>query len=114
MKLLITEACQIAGEAVSQHADVGAEVDLPKDDAVLLARMGRAMFLDKADDPTKGSLTASAEDKANTKKRVEAIAADREARDQAAQVQSPGGMAALIAQSVASAVQAAMGGKSKG
>lgn len=79
MKLLITEACQIAGESVSQHADVGTEVDLPKDEAILLARMRRAMFLDKADDPSKGAMTASAEDKATVKKRATAIADARKA-----------------------------------
>ena len=108
MKLLIIEACTIAGVEVSEHADVGGEVDVHKDEAATLTRMGRALYLEKSDDPTKGSLTASAEDKANVKKRVAAIKAEREAREVAAQAQSPAGLAALVAASVAQAVQAAV------
>jgi hypothetical protein len=108
MKILIIEACTLAGEATSIHADVGSEHDVPKDEAILLARMGRALLVDKADDPTKGSLTASAEDKADLKKRVQAIKADREARELAAAAQSPAGLSAIVAQAVAAAVQAAL------
>jgi hypothetical protein len=109
MKLLITEACTIAGPEQSQHADVGDVVDVhSKDEALLLVRMGRARYLERNDDPTKGTLTATADDKAIVAQRVEAIQAEREARDLAAQAQSPAGLAALVATSVAQAVQAAL------
>lgn len=108
MKLLIIAACTIAGEAVSTHADVGEEVDVTKDEAGTLARMGRGLYLEKADDPTKGQLTATAEDKARVKKQVAAIKAEREAREVANQAQSPAGLAGLIAATVAQAVQAAL------
>jgi hypothetical protein len=108
MKLLILIACTIAGEEVSRHADVGDEVDVSKDEASTLTRMGRALYLEKTDDPTKGTLTATAEDKAKVKKMVAAIKAEREAREVANQAQSPAGLAALVAASVAQAVQAAL------
>jgi len=108
MKLLILIACTIAGAEVSSHADVGEEVDVSKDEAATLTRMGRALYLEKADDPTKGQLTATAEDKARVKKQVAAIKAEREARDLANQAQSPAGLAGLIAATVAQAVQAAL------
>jgi len=112
MKILILEACLIAtaGAEIAAHADVNDVVDVPKDDAVSLARMGRAMFLDKADDPTKGLLTASDTDRAQVKRRAAAIEKERTARDRAAALQSPTGMAELIAATVASAVQAALSG----
>jgi hypothetical protein len=108
MKMLIAEACQIAGEETSFHADVGAEVDVPKDEASSLARMGRAFYLSKEDDPTKGTLTATAEDKKNIKLKAEALAAELVSRTEAAQAQSPAGMAAMVAAQVAAAVQAAL------
>ncbi len=109
MKLLIIEPCTIAGNDLSRHADVGDEVDVHgKEEALMLARMGRARYLDRSDDPTQGRLTAVAEDRAVVKKRVAAIRAEREARDLAAQAQSPAGLAGLVAQAVAQAVQAAL------
>jgi hypothetical protein len=108
IKLLIISACTIAGEVVASHADVGDTVEVSKDDAALLTRMDRARYLDKGDDPTKGLLTASNDDKAAVKRHAAAIEEDRKERAAAAQVNSPTGMAALIAQSVATAVQAAL------
>jgi hypothetical protein len=110
MKLLILEACAIAtlGAEVSSHADVGDVVDVPKDDAISLARMGRAMFLDKADDPTKGLLTATDVDRTQVKRRAAAIEKERAARAATAAAQSPTGMAEMIAAAVASAVAAAL------
>jgi hypothetical protein len=109
IKLLILVACTIAGESVASHADVGDTVEVSKDDAASLTRMDRARYLEKADDPTKGLLTASAEDKTNVRKRAAAIKEDLEQRAIAAQAQSPAGLAALVAASVATAVQAALG-----
>jgi hypothetical protein len=117
MKLLILEACAIAavGAEASSHADVGDVVDVPKDDAVSLARMGRAMFLDKADDPTKGLLTATDADRTQVKRRAAAIEKERAARAATAAAQSPVGMAEMIATAVAgavaTAVQAALSGQ---
>lgn len=112
MKLLIKEACTLAGPERSTHADVGDEVEVhSKDEALLLARLGRALYLDRADDPTKGTFTATAEDKAVLQKRVAALQSEREARDLAAQAQSPAGLAALVAQAVAQAVQAGLASK---
>ena len=111
MKMLITTACLLVAEGVASHADIGDTAELSKDDAITLARMGRALYLEKSDDPTKGQLTAAAEDKARVKKQAAAIAAEHEQRATDAQVQSPTGMAALIASSVAAAVQAALAPK---
>lgn len=108
IKLLITVACQLAGEEISAHADVGDVVEVSKDDAALLTRMNRAMYLDRADDPTKGSLTASPEDRANIKRRAAAIDGERKQRAHAAEAASPAGMAAMVAAAVADAVKAAM------
>lgn len=108
MKLLILEACLIAGAEIATHADVGDTVEVTKDDAISLARMGRAMFLEKSDDPTKGLLTATGDDVKLVKRKATAIKEEREARDRAAAVQSPTGMAELIASTVAAAVQAAL------
>ncbi|WP_428421960.1 hypothetical protein [Methylibium sp.] len=109
MKFLIAEACTIAGEQVSRHAEVNEEVDIPKDDALLLARMGRGYLLNKEDAP-KGqeSLVATSDDRAQIKKRAAGIKAEREARAEAEQLQTPTGLAALVAASVAQAVQGAL------
>lgn len=109
MKIIIREACAVPGEEEgrTRHADVNDIADVPKEDAQLLCRMGRAYFLDKGDDPTKGTLTASGEDKASLKKQAEALAADRRNREQMAAAQTPVGMAALVAVEVAKAMAAA-------
>lgn len=110
MKLLIAQACQIAGEITSTHADIGDTVDVPKDDAATLTRMGRAFYLDKADDPTKGQLTASAEDKAAVKRAAQAQADLLKERDAAAAATSPAGLGALIAAAIQQAVSGAQAG----
>ena len=107
-KLLIMVACTLAGAEVSSHADVGDEVEVVKDDASLLTRMGRALYLDKAEDHTKGLLTATAEDKARVKRMVKAIADERVQRDALAKAQSPAGQAEVIASAGAAAVANAM------
>jgi hypothetical protein len=43
-------------------------VDVSKDDAATLTRIGRALYVSKAEDPTKGLLTASDSDIARWKK----------------------------------------------
>ena len=105
-KILIAEACQLAGEEVSTHADIGESHDVSKDDALLLTRMGRAFYVDKADDPTKGRLTAAEDDKARIKRQAAALKASREARVEAEQVVTPQGIAALVAKAVADALAA--------
>lgn len=108
MKLLLIAACAIAGETVVEHADLGDVIDVSKDEAASLTRMGRALYLEKSDDPTKGTLTADADAKEKAKKQAAAIKAEAKARAEAAELQSPAGMAALVAASVAQAVQAAL------
>lgn len=109
MKILIAEACTIAGETVSRHADVGETADVSKDDALQLARMGRGFLLTR-DDAPKGleSLVATDDDKALIKRRAAGLKAEREARAEVEQLQTPAGLAALVAASVAQAVQAAL------
>lgn len=110
MKILILQACLVlaAGAAAAAHADVGDVIDVSKDDAYALTRMGRGMYLERGDDPTKGSLTATTDDVKRAKKMAEAIARDLVERERNAAAQSPQGIAELIAASVASAVQAAL------
>lgn len=107
MKIIIREACAVPGdEGRTRHADVAETVDAPKDDALLLCRMGRAYFVDKADDPTKGTLTAGAEEKSSLKKQADMIARDRQDREAQAAAQTPVGMATLVAVEVAKAIAA--------
>lgn len=109
IQVLIIEACTIAGAETSSHADVGQKVELDsKDEALFLARSGRALFLDKAQDPTKGSLTATKEDQDRVKQLAAQIAAAQKERAAEAQATSPAGLAALVAAQVAAAVQAAL------
>ena len=107
-KLIITQACQVAFGEGTTHADVADQIDATKDDAATLTRMGRAMYLDRTDDPTKGSLTATKDDVDATKRHAKAIAAERAERADAAQAASPAGLAVLVAAQVAAAVQAAL------
>lgn len=108
VKILIITACQVLADEGTRHADVAETVDTTREEAVQLARQGRALFLDKGDDPTKGQLTASKDDVESTRRHAKLIAAEREERAQAAQLATPGGMAALVAAQVAAAVQAAL------
>lgn len=108
IKILIAAACQIAGEQIASHADVNDTVDVPKDEALSLCRMGRAFFVSRDDDPTKGALTATAEEKDLLKRQAKAIAAEREARAAEQAAATPGGLAAMVAAQVAAAVQAAL------
>jgi hypothetical protein len=110
MKLIILQACTVAGESVSTHADIGDEVDVPKDDAVLLCRMGRALFLDKAEDPSKGQMTATKEDVATARAQAKALV---EAREQAAQAAAPDSLAKIIAEAVAKGVATAQAANAK-
>lgn len=112
IKLLIIAACALAGSEAATHADIGDQVELDsKDEAAALTRMGRALYLDKAQDPQKGLLTATKEDLESTKAQVKNIKAAREERATEAAAASPAGMAAMVAAEVAKAVQAAMAAK---
>lgn len=97
-KLLIMAACLIAGETIGTPVAVGDTVDVPKDDAAYLARSGRALYLDKSDDPTKGQFTATAEDKQRAKEQAKAIAAAAEAT---AKANTQPDFAAMLTQAVA-------------
>jgi hypothetical protein len=70
IKLIITEPCSLPTEdAGPQHTEPGTVVDVSKDDAATLTRIGRGLYLKQAtDDPTKGLLTASDNDVARWKK----------------------------------------------
>jgi hypothetical protein len=108
MKLILIAACTIAGELQSRHADVADTVDVPKDDANTLTRMGRALYLEKSDDPTKGQLTATRDDIDAIRKQAKAIAAAAEARELEAAAGTPAALAQLVAVNVATAVAAAL------
>lgn len=108
IKMIIAVACAVAGETTAQHAAVNDTVDVSKDDAYLLARGGRALYLERADDPTKGQFSATAEDLARIKREAKAIAAEREAKAAEQATATPAGMAAMVAAQVAAAVQAAL------
>lgn len=104
-RLLILAACMIAGEFIGTPAAVGDTVDVPKDEANYLTRAERAMYLDKADDPTKGLLTATAEDKARARDQAKAIASAAEA---AAKASTPPDIGAMLANAVAQGVALAL------
>lgn len=110
IKILIAQACVVLASGAEQveHADVGDTVEVSKEDALSLARLGRAYFSEKSDDPTKGRLTAGKEEVDLVKKQAKAIAEDLKQREIVAQAQSPAGMAAMVAAAVAQAVQAAL------
>lgn len=101
-KILIAEACTLAGEEFSTHADVGEEVSVSKDDAAALCRMGRAYYLDRDDDPSKGKFTATADDKKRVAGLAKAIKAEVEAR-----TAKPVDVSAQVAAEVAKALAAA-------
>lgn len=95
-KILITEACTVTGETVARHADVGETVDVGVDEARTLTRLGRAFYVSRDDDPTRGAFTATAEINAVAKKRAALIKADREAASKPA-----ANMADIVAAAVA-------------
>lgn len=69
IKLIVVDACSIPTEETGpQHVDAGTVVDVSKDDAATLTRIGRALYINKADDPTKGQFTASDAEVARWKK----------------------------------------------
>jgi len=64
MKILIIEPTQVnyLDDRGGQHADAGDFCDPPKDVARKLTEVGRAVYVNKADDPTKeGIYTATKE-----------------------------------------------------
>lgn len=103
MKLLIAEACLVIaiGAEIAAHADVGDIVDVSKDDASYLARAGRAFYVSRDDDPTRGGLTANEDDKARIAKQAKAIAASQK---QAAAVTGPTDFSAILRDAVAAGV----------
>ena len=112
IKMLIKEACLVpaAGGPTGKPAEVAETVEIDgKDDALQLARSGRAYFLDKANDPTKGLLTATKEEVEQVRDHAKAIAASRKEREVERQMQSPAGQAAFMAGEIAKAVAAALG-----
>lgn len=103
MKLLIAEACLVIaiGTEAAVHADVGDLVDVSKDDASYLTRAGRAFYTSRDDDPTRGDLTASPEDKARIEKQAKAIAASQKAMTAAT---APTDFASILRDAVAAGV----------
>lgn len=111
IKMLIKEACLVpaADQPTGQPAEVAETVEIDtKEDALMLARAGRAFYLDKSNDPTKGLLTATKEEIDQVKDHAKAIAASRKERDIERQLQSPTGQAAFMAAEIAKAVAAAL------
>ena len=112
--LIIAEACSIPSLEGAQHADVGQTVEVDtKEEALTLCRYGRAFYVDKAADPTKGLLTASKEDQDRLKRQAQYIASERKARAAESAASVPANLSAVIAAQVAAALQAAMGGANK-
>jgi hypothetical protein len=109
IKLLVATAFLLPTAESPVHAEVGETIEIDsKDDALQLARGGRAYFVDKLQDPTKGLLTAGKEETDSVKLHAKQIAAERKQRAEDAAMATPGGMAALVAQQVAAAVAAAL------
>lgn len=89
-KIIITESTQVnyGDDRGGQHADSGEIVEVTKDQARKLCEIGRALFTQKSDDPTKdGRYTASAEMIAAA--RTLAAAKAREAKAAAAKAPPP-------------------------
>lgn len=64
MKMLITEPCLVnfGDDRGGIHQDAGDLPDVPKDQAIALANVGRALYTDRKDDPDKsGRNTATSE-----------------------------------------------------
>ena len=103
-KVLILQPCTVPGDEIARHADVNEVVDVPKDDALTLARLGRARFVSRDDDPAKGDLTATADDKDLAKRTAAAIRAERDAAAKSAAASTAPGLADQIAAAVAAAL----------
>lgn len=106
IKILILEACFIAGEDGSVPAEVGDTPEVTKDEASLLTRIGRALYTERGDDHSKGLLTATDDVVKAAKKRAQVIKADREAAAKAAAASTPAGQADLIAAIVKATIEA--------
>ncbi|MGL4576368.1 MAG: hypothetical protein ACRCV9_16410 [Burkholderiaceae bacterium] len=102
MEIVIKEACTVTGEAIAEHVAVGQTVEVSKDEATTLTRMGRALYLNKADDPSKGAFTASKEDVTALTKQGKAILAA-----EATRASPPDSQASIIAAAVTAALAAA-------
>lgn len=63
MKLLIIESCLVkSANGIGEHVNAGqVSPEIDGDQAHSLVRFGRGLYVSKADDPTKGAMTASAE-----------------------------------------------------
>lgn len=95
-KILITEACTVTGEIVARHVDVNDTIEVGVDEARTLTRLGRAFYVSREDDPTKGGFTVTPDVAAVAKKRAALIKADREAS-----IKPAANMADLVAAAVA-------------
>ena len=87
MKILILAACLVnmGDDKGGQHTDEGEIVDPPKDVANKLVSYGRALYINKADDPDKaGANTAS-------KDLIQAAYASKTAKEKAAKAAAAGG-----------------------
>lgn len=64
MKLLVIEACLVNynDDAGGQHQDPGDLIDVAKDTAVALVHSGRALYVAKNDDPSKGAHHTASKD----------------------------------------------------
>ena len=102
IKIIIKEACLVAGENIGQPVAIGERVEVSKEDALYLARAGRSLYLEKGDDPSKGLMTATSADIAAIKLHAAAVEAEASARS--AQPQS---MAEIIASAVKEAAKEA-------
>lgn len=105
-KVIIAQPCVIVPPgAAAQHADIGETHDLDKNDAHFLARLGRAFYLERDADPTKGALTATAEDKTRIKRLAAEAAAESAARARGAGGPlTPSQVETMIAEAVADAM----------
>lgn len=87
MKIIILESCiiNLGDDRGGQHAERLDMPDVPKDTAVKLVGYGRALYINKSDDPDKaGANTAS-------KELIQAVYASKAAKDKAAKSEAAGG-----------------------
>lgn len=83
-KILIIETCLVnhGDDAGGVAHEAGETIDVNKDTAIELAKYGRSLYLNKADDPTKTKLYSASADMV---KAVEAAAKARAAAAKAAE-----------------------------